>query len=102
MILATIEAEGSIVVRVPLNKSREIDVGDAVAGLASATGSTVARPPGKITLPITGVAGNLTRQMLSDTLGPDASLAFREDALVFTLDPRLDEPDRSAECATSG
>ena len=96
VILAAPEAEGSIVVRVPLNESCEIDVGDAVAGLASATGSSVARPPGRITLPITGVAGNLTRRMLSETLGPDASLAFREDALVFTLDPRLRDPDRSA------
>ncbi|MBV8317556.1 MAG: hypothetical protein JOZ53_21665, partial [Planctomycetaceae bacterium] len=46
VILAAPEAEGSIVVRVPLNESCEIDVGDAVAGLASATGSSVARPPG--------------------------------------------------------
>ena len=39
VILAAPEAEGSIIVRVPLNESCEIDVGDAVAGLASATGS---------------------------------------------------------------
>ncbi len=96
-VVAAPEIEGPILVRVPLNESSEIDVGDAVAGLASATGSSVARPPGKITLPITGLAGKLTRQMLSDTLGPDASLALLDDALVITLDARLREPGRSPE-----
>ena len=78
-----------IEIRVPLGASNDIDVAELVARLSDATGLTVARPSGELRLPIVGLAGGLTRTMLTDSLGPDATLSVGPRALVITLDPRL-------------
>ena len=65
---------------------------------SDATGLAVARPSGELRLPIVGVAGGLTRTMLTESLGPDASLSIRPEALVITLDARL----RQAESCPGG
>ena len=87
-----------IEVQVPIGASRDIDVAELVARLSDATGLAVARPSGELRLPIVGLAGGLTRTMLTDSLGPDASLSIRPEALVVTLDPRL----RQAESCPGG
>ncbi len=83
-----------IEVEVPIGASRDIDVAELVARLSDASGLAVARPSGELRLPIVGLAGGLTRSMLTDSLGPDASLSIRPRALVVTLDARV----RQAEC----
>ena len=85
-----------IEVQVPIGAARDIDVAELVARLSDATGLTVARPSGELRLPIVGVAGGLTRTMLTESLGPDASLSIRPEALVVTLDPRLRQAESSA------
>ncbi len=78
-----------IEVRVPIGVLNDIDVAELVARLSDATGLTVARPSGELRLPIVGLAGGLTRTMLTDSLGPDASLSIRPGSLVVTIDSRL-------------
>jgi pimeloyl-ACP methyl ester carboxylesterase len=81
-------------VRIPLTASGEIDLGEVVARLSVATGQSVARPPGPITLPINGPAGLLTRRLVSETLGPDVTITLQGGELVIDLDPRLLDPGR--------
>ena len=97
MALATPESPVPQQVRIPVSASREVDLGALVARLAEATGRTVARPPGPVALPITGPAGALTRRLLAESLGPDASLDLQDGELVITLDPGLLDPDRVAD-----
>src|SRR4051812_38894145 len=72
-------------VRIPLTASGEIDLGEVVARLSVATGQSVARPPGPITLPINGPAGLLTRRLVSETLGPDVTITLQGGELVIDL-----------------
>jgi pimeloyl-ACP methyl ester carboxylesterase len=90
--------DGQVVeVHVGLNEASEVDVAEVVARLALASGLAVERPPGKLSLPLEGRAASLTRTLLGETLGPDASLEVRPRELVITLAPALFEPDRKAD-----
>lgn len=91
------EAPRSIEVRLPIDPSRQIDVGEFVAKVASATAVTLARPMGELRVPVIGVGGSLSRATLSEILGPDARLDARDGALVVTVDPRVLEADRRPE-----
>ncbi len=84
-------------VRIGLDAGSEVDVAEVVARLAEASGAPVARPSAPLTLPTAGLAASMTRTMLGDTLGPDATLDFRPGELVVTLSPRLAEPGRKAD-----
>ena len=84
-----------IEVQVPIGAARDIDVAELVARLSDATGLAVARPSGELRLPIVGLAGGLTRTMLTESLGPDASLSIRPEALVVTLDARVRQAESS-------
>jgi pimeloyl-ACP methyl ester carboxylesterase len=97
MACSTPESQMLQEVRIPITVAGEIDLGAVVTGLAEATGRPVVRPPGSITLPIRGPSGVLTRRLLAESLGPDASLDLQGRDLVIILDPRLCEPDRIPE-----
>jgi pimeloyl-ACP methyl ester carboxylesterase len=84
-------------IRIPLTAAREVDLGAVVERLAGATGRAVARPAGRVELPVVGPAGALTRRLLAETLGPEATVDWRGDALVVTLDPAVLAPERLAE-----
>jgi pimeloyl-ACP methyl ester carboxylesterase len=77
---------GPLVVRVPYDAANEIELGALVATLARATGLDTSRPPGRLSVPVAGVGGNLARSTLADILGPDARLDLRDGALVVSID----------------
>ena len=89
----------AIRVSVPLSKANELDLADLVGRLSSATRLTVEPPPSGITLPVTGIAGTLSRKMLEATLGDDVRIAFQPSAVVFSLDRSLETPERRQEWA---
>ena len=84
-------------VEVPLDGSGELDLSTLVERLAKATGVEVARPPGAVTLPVIGLAGNLSRTMLADSLGPEVRIVVDRRALVATIDPVMLAPGRRDE-----
>jgi pimeloyl-ACP methyl ester carboxylesterase len=81
-------------VEVALVESGAVDLPALVERLAKATGVEVARPAGGVTLPVVGLAGNLSRKMLADALGSDAAVAVRGPSLIVTLDRAALEPGR--------
>jgi len=86
-----------VAVRIGLNGASEVDVAEVVGRLAEASAVAVARPPAPLSLPTVGLAGPMTRTMLGDTLGPDASLGFGPRELVVTLAPHVFEPGRKPD-----
>ena len=84
-------------VRIELNSASEVDVAEVVARLSKASGLSVDRPAGSLTLPLEGLAAPLTKALLGETLGPDATLEFRPKELVVTLAPRVFEAGRRAD-----
>ena len=97
MAMGAPETQAPQQVRIPLTGAREIDLSDLVGRLAGATGRTVARPPVPVELPVTGAAWALTRRLLVESLGPEATVEIQGQELVVTLDPRLSAPDRVLE-----
>ncbi len=87
-------APAPIKVTVPLVEANEIDLSEVVVRLARATNLVIARPQGEITLPISGVAGTLSREMLGRCLGSEVGLSVGKDEVVLTLDPVLLTPSR--------
>ncbi len=83
----------------------EVDLPALVERLATATGVPVARPAGDVALPVVGLAGNLSRKMLSDVLGVDATVAVEGNALVVTVARAVLAPGAGKHgpngCATS-
>jgi pimeloyl-ACP methyl ester carboxylesterase len=92
-------ARAPVRVEVALSAAGEVDLAELVARLAGATGLNLPRPPGAVTLPMTGLAGNLSRQMLADGLGPEVRVAVERRAAMVTIDPALLAPGRRAEWA---
>jgi pimeloyl-ACP methyl ester carboxylesterase len=95
--LPAVDPDEPISIRIELNQASEVDVGEVVDRLARASDLTVPRPPGTLLLPISGLAGPMTRTLLRDTLGPDAALEFRPRDLLITLAPRVKEPAQRDE-----
>ncbi len=89
--------EPDVEVRVGLSGSAEVDLAEVVDRLARASGLTVEIPPGKVNLPLEGRSANLTRTMLSETLGPDATLEVGPRELIIRLAPRLLDADHRAD-----
>jgi pimeloyl-ACP methyl ester carboxylesterase len=81
-------------VTVPLVGSNEIDLSELVARLAESTGVDVPRPPGDVTLPATGLAGNLSRKMLAASLGSGVRVSVEGRAIVLDVNPALLAPGR--------
>ena len=86
-----------ISIRIPLNATSEVDVAEVVSRLAQASDLPVPRPPAPLTLPLEGLAAPLTRALLKDTLGPDATLEVKPGELVVTLAARLSEPAQKGD-----
>jgi pimeloyl-ACP methyl ester carboxylesterase len=84
-------------VRIVLVGSNEVDLSELVTALARATGVTVAVPTGNVTLPMTGLAGGLSRRMLSATLGEETTIRVDGEALEVTVPGALLEPSRRQE-----
>lgn len=88
---------GPLRVVVPFVEANEVDLSEMVARLAGATGLDVARPAGDVTLPVTGLAGRLSRKMLAECLGDEVTLAVEGRTLAVSVDARLLEPGRRGE-----
>jgi pimeloyl-ACP methyl ester carboxylesterase len=84
-------------VRIALNAASEVDVAEVVDRLARASDLSVDRPPAPLTLPLEGRAASLTRTLLGETLGPDATLEVLTRELVVTLAPRVFETSHRPE-----
>jgi pimeloyl-ACP methyl ester carboxylesterase len=95
--LGTPESRDSQRVRIPITAAREIDLSAVVRGLAAATGQAVAVPAGPVVLPISGPGGVLTRRLLTESLGPAATLLLQGEELVISLDRELLVPERLPE-----
>jgi pimeloyl-ACP methyl ester carboxylesterase len=95
--LGTPESRDLQVVRIPITAAREIDLSAVVSGLAAATGQAVAPPAGPVVLPISGPGGVLTRRLLTESLGPGATLLLQGEELVISLERGLLVPDRLPE-----
>jgi pimeloyl-ACP methyl ester carboxylesterase len=77
-------------VHIPISEAGEVDVGEVIARVAEGAGLAVERPSGALPLPMTGLAGTLTRTLLTRALGPDIALTVEPHELVVTLpDVRL-------------
>lgn len=84
-------------VEVPVSESSEIDLAEFVARLAKATNVTTELPTGSVPLPVSGLAGNLTRKLLSDSLGPEVRLDTSDKQLSATIDPSMLAATRKVE-----
>jgi pimeloyl-ACP methyl ester carboxylesterase len=84
-------------VEIPIEKNDEIWIGEIVVRLARASGTTVERPTADLALSTQGLTRALTKQMLSDALGPEVSISFRPAAMVLTIDERMLTADRRTE-----
>jgi pimeloyl-ACP methyl ester carboxylesterase len=87
----------TIEIRIPLEKSRDLNVGELVAKLSAVTGLQVGQPDGELFLPVSGVGGSLARTTLSEILGADARLDVEEGALVVHVDRRVLDPNRATK-----
>ncbi len=88
------EVPPPLTIRIALNEASEVEIGEVVERLSAASTLRVDRPAAPLKLPLTGLAGPLTRAMLGDTLGPDAGVEVRPGELVVTIDPAALGPDR--------
>lgn len=88
---------GPLVVRVPYDASKEIELGALVATLAQATGLEAPRSAGRLSVPVAGVGGSLARTTLADILGPDARLDISDGALVVSIDRAVLGPPPSPQ-----
>lgn len=86
--------DAPVKVIVPFRGSNEVELGELVARLAEATHLDVARPRGDVTLPVTGMAGKLSRQMLASSLGAGVEIAVENRSLILTVAPELLAPAR--------
>jgi pimeloyl-ACP methyl ester carboxylesterase len=85
-----------ISVRVTLNEAAEVDLAEVVVRLAGASQVKV-EPPSPLTLPMTGRSAPLTRRLLTETLGPMATLKPQAREIIFELDPEILEGDGKAD-----
>lgn len=75
----------AVTVRVPLSETGEVDVVEVIARLAEQTGMAIEPPAGALPLPMTGLAGALTRTLLTETLGPDVVVSLQPRELLINL-----------------
>ncbi|HEV3166963.1 MAG TPA: alpha/beta hydrolase, partial [Isosphaeraceae bacterium] len=78
-------ASEAVIVRVPISAANEVDVAEVVALLAARTGAGVERPEGALRLPIGGLAGTLTQELLHASLGPEVLLSVGPRELLITV-----------------
>src|SRR4051812_43946026 len=81
--------ERQIQIVVPLSKSGELDLAEFVVRVAKATGLDLERPPGDLTLSLSGLAGTLSRKMLATTLGDGVTINVDRQSIVIRVDRGL-------------
>ena len=81
----TIASAESSRVSVVVSEAGELDLSELVFQLAAATGVEIERPSGVVPLPVTGLAGKLSRTMLAESLGPDVVISVEKRALVVAV-----------------
>lgn len=91
--------EGPIRIAAPLSGSGELDLAELVVRLAEATGLDLGQPPGDLKLSLDGLAGTLSRKMLSATLGDDVKISVEDHTLVLLVNRALATPGRRPEWA---
>jgi pimeloyl-ACP methyl ester carboxylesterase len=84
-------------VEVPIGKAGEVQVSEIVARLAQAGGTSIERPAADFTLSTQGLARAMTKTLLKESLGPEVTIAFKERAMVMTVDGRILAPERRLE-----
>jgi pimeloyl-ACP methyl ester carboxylesterase len=90
LVAVTALGEGdAMLVRVPISETSEIDIAEVVTRLAGATKLAVDRPPSALRLPIGGLSGALTFDLLTKSLGPDVKLGITGRELNITLPASL-------------
>jgi pimeloyl-ACP methyl ester carboxylesterase len=93
----TVEPSSGQSIEIRLDEAREVSINDVVSRLAKAGRIAVAPPPTRLSLPVDGVSGALTRSLLADSLGPEIGLDLKPDALVLSFPDRFAEPAGRAE-----
>jgi len=84
-------------VEVRIGKAGEVQVAEIVSRLARASGARFEQPAADLTLSTQGLARSLTKTLLSESLGPEVTIAFRPGAMVMTVDGRILTPERREE-----
>lgn len=87
----------AIVVRVPVSTAGEIDFKSLLEPLAKQFGARVKLPNDAISVPVTGLAGALTRTHLAEVLGPDVQIAVSNRELKLTVAPEAAQAARVAQ-----
>src|SRR4051794_10913715 len=92
-VVSSTSADEPFRVDVPLVKANEGDLAVVVQALARASKLEVAKPPEGVTLPVTGLAGPLSRKTLGDALGPAVDIDVQARALVLMIDSMVLRPE---------
>ena len=90
-------ARETLTIEIPTSKTGDIQVAEVLSRLAMASGVNLKIPAAGLTLSTQGLAGPLTRTLLSEALGPEVSIKFRPGAMVIAIDDHILAPDRCAE-----
>jgi pimeloyl-ACP methyl ester carboxylesterase len=99
-LIAVAGADEPNTVRVALSASSEVDLGELVGRVAEAAGIKLEKPAEAVWLPVGGLAGALTFDLLRQSLGPEVTLALRENTLDVTLPKAWLEPEGRAQLET--
>ncbi len=91
------EKPARLTIQVPMNEAAEVEIGEVVSRLAVAFSLDVPAPAGPLRLTASGRSGPVTRTLLVDTLGPDATIDVRGRDLVISIDPGALGPTRRAD-----
>jgi pimeloyl-ACP methyl ester carboxylesterase len=84
-VIATLEQPTPSAVHIAISEGGEIDIAEVVSRLAERVGLDPDSAPEHLRLPIRGLGGSLTRELLAKKLGADVSLAVEPRELVITL-----------------
>jgi pimeloyl-ACP methyl ester carboxylesterase len=76
--------------RLPLNDRNEVEIAELVDVLAKVNGLSLEKSRVSLKLPLAGLGGPLTKKLLTETLGLDASPEVEQHALILKIpDERL-------------
>ncbi len=82
-------ARDTLTVEIPTGTTGEVQVTEIVSRLAKASGVAFELPAAGMILATQGLAGPLTRTLLSEALGPEVTIAFRPGVMAISIDERL-------------
>lgn len=77
---------GVMEIRVPLNANGEANLAEVAQKLGDMSGTNIPGALPELWVPIRGVAGSLTRTLLSETLGKAVDIRIERDELVIQVD----------------